>query len=1595
MRCFSQKRRWYFGAVSLLVSALLLWGPYVPVLAAESTGPPPSVASSAQDETATNSEPAPSTEGEVPAPPGTEASSSQTAMPSSAPQGPALESATSMAEGEAASSVPPPSSTTSKAAVEREPSPSHTPATEVAPGTTEPEDDASARQEKDAEPDAATRQPGNLITPQSGVHYLLPSVEGAFTPADLLIPSGGEQGPASYATTVDGDYNTAGVAGGSWQWMLEVDMGEIKPEVNKLRLSFGWRDKPDAAGTPQEYQVLGSANGDDWLPLYAGKPGQTGHTQQEIIFSPLNLRYIRVRDGLPDNRDSHGSQYQMAVGELEAYATGEANQAALCIVATAPKNNQTDLYPETDLKLFFNQRVDLEAVIPYIELRTDWGVLPFDATADTGETGGAIVTLHPRTPLAPGQRYALQLGALESAVGECIWFYTAAQGSGKPNLALGQPAIFVKPDHTGPANDLVHPAEGSTQLPPSGNSLAAHAVDGDKGTEACAGGSYWYQLQVDLGKVHQNVNEVELYFGLQNLARDTTPMEYELLLSEDGASFERVKSINYGSYTGKYKTDLHFFAPQPVRYLRIRSLIDMERNEQGALMQMTLGEVAVRQTSDSEPFFVSANIQQGLGEFPLGQPLVLVGNKPFPESTRFSLQEEDGGEVPFVLTRDDALCQATLAPQRLLRPATNYRLTAQDAQSGLACDVGFSTLSQVGELSITTTSGDGYEQDPINALYPAFVDGIEYQAWTPEGATRFFAMQAVGGAGEYRWELAEGRLPQGLTLGENGHISGLPTKEETTTFTARVTDGMGGTAEKQLQMEARPYRSQWHEEARFGVMVQWGSFSAPAITTKEQIPEFERRAEGFDADAWAQAVADMGGEILNFTVVGGDSVRLWPSTSPSYSENKTQRDYVGELIEACHARDIKFVAYMPAGFQWQEQTMNDGDLNDRSWNTLHKNLISELIDKGIDGLWIDSCGSIGSSEYYFDWDVIVPIIRTRAPGLLIGSNPVGLEWGYAMQYPYSDFVIYEGHYKKNPADMTVARHAPTRKRMSVEYDAMMQNAWSGGAPGVEQSMQKAEDVIPNIQANWAQGVVYMAAVATPPDGRALCDPTAAAEMAKIGAWVRQNKGNASLWNTAPHFNETDVASLPKGSQTHEAFFAAPQQQPVASTIQGTPDNWDSFMGMEFTTGETPVILTHLGRYVLEGNCGLHRLRLTKQGAPEQVLRQAELDLSAASPEASGFAYAPVNPILLEPGTVYYITSSEDCDDSVAKPNLAALQGNSNLLASTGAWLDYSGTRTHTPQLPGSSALYFPYMRQSANGPGGGLVNAKVVAGKTRPSSNLVSSSVARMTDTQGAPSGASGWTQFPQHAIDGNAATFAVAGDDNWQWALTLDMGYKMEGISLIECDFAGGNALKGYKIFASDDGEDFALVQEGENATAGIASLAIELSEPLAARYLRIQTLDPAPGSPQVEHGKLVCFSEVRVYNHNLALSGNADFVAYGGGGHKAPADDFYCAGNAIDKSPLTTARADKKGTALKVTLDGRYELKKLQAVSENKLLEILISTDGKKWNQLSSGQLVYEGEGSYTFGPGIRAKYLLLRSAKASEVLEISAVSLTGDRA
>jgi Bacterial Ig-like domain (group 3)/Putative Ig domain len=126
------------------------------------------------------------------------------------------------------------------------------------------------------------------------------------------------------------------------------------------------------------------------------------------------------------------------------------------------------------------------------------------------------------------------------------------------------------------------------------------------------------------------------------------------------------------------------------------------------------------------------------------------------------------GAVPFISGGGDswiATCATSSLP-----PGTDGVTATYSGDSAYGGSSGTATVTVYGTLSVTTSS---------------LAQGTVGQSYSQ-------TLKATGGSGNYSWSLASGSLPDGLTLSSDGTISGTPIRNQTSSFTAKVSDTTSG-----------------------------------------------------------------------------------------------------------------------------------------------------------------------------------------------------------------------------------------------------------------------------------------------------------------------------------------------------------------------------------------------------------------------------------------------------------------------------------------------------------------------------------------------------------------------------------------------------------------------------------------------------------------------------------------------------------------------------------------------------------------------------------------------------------------------------------
>ncbi|PKK37355.1 hypothetical protein BWI96_05625 [Siphonobacter sp. SORGH_AS_0500] len=796
------------------------------------------------------------------------------------------------------------------------------------------------------------------------------------------------------------------------------------------------------------------------------------------------------------------------------------------------------------------------------------------------------------------------------------------------------------------------------------------------------------------------------------------------------------------------------------------------------------------------------------------------------------------------------------------------------------------------QLTITTTSSTAYRKDRGNAIYPAFVDHLPYQSWTEAGSKDYFQLRAEGGK-YYSWILTQGHLPDGLSLSTEGRIQGTPEKEGTYTFTVQVTSG-NRSASKKLTMVAEPYRAQWYERAKFGVNVSCGFLSEPRIvgawtmpkdTIQAKIRKLEARMSAFDAQTWVNETVNLGGKFLNYAGHSFDAWRMWPSTTPTNGEMKTTRNYVGELITACHNKGIKFISYFAPDkggnpdntdyAAWDPKIATDFD----AWGTMNIGLCRELVDMGADGLWVD----VGATPElftvdprWFDWQKIVAYARTKNPYFIFLSNPGIRAFGSVVNYPYNDVAVFEGEARMESVLIGVGHLPAARKKMAAETSILLDKEWawspSRGTPNVP--AKDPEVIIDFIKRNWANGATISLNWPVRVDGTFIV-PEYRAALTKIGAFVRANQP----WLPAPELQEAGGQVTLKAVGGTQIFYTTDGKTPgknsrmftgklpvskmiravaigkngnssreaqrparVVESLEGYSTGFASskdytsridtlgyFRGMRVVVGASDLTLAAVGHP--DAGQISHEILIKEYATDKPVL----VFKGSAVVKEAGFNYLLIPETRLEAGHSYLIAFKEA--GPYRAHTLTVVPQNPDVRIVEKYILNAQGDRIPVKKDGYGALLALKYRRDSET-------SKNLALGKP----------VAFLSNKNGALLNPSAEILFPENGVDGDMNTVAIGGGE-YAYTYRIDLLESTE-IRQIKLFFYPENIATELEIYTSLDGSDKTRRLSMDNA-----KLKTELSLPLGvvkARYVYIKALKPdGPEQP----GAQMSIGEVQVF--------------------------------------------------------------------------------------------------------------------------------------
>ena len=224
-------------------------------------------------------------------------------------------------------------------------------------------------------------------------------------------------------------------------------------------------------------------------------------------------------------------------------------------------------------------------------------------------------------------------------------------------------------------------------------------------------------------------------------------------------------------------------------------------------------------------------------------------------------------------------------------------------------------------------------------------------------ASSDFVLTAAGGKPTYRWRLSSGDLPEGLSLSEDGHITGTPaatTKIGEYAFTVEVTDADGSKAEKRLVMRLAERPNGWYETAGLVALIH--------VPESNPHDEFGRFAKLMKRQGYGLGMA--------ISYNNGRHRHRWPNP---FCPDCPLGDCMTPYKKALEAEGIRFGMYF-GNFNGDNHGRVDGAL------LLVEDALKKFQPKAI---WLDWLGRDGESL-----DSLFSMIKTRSPDTLIVLNGV-------------------------------------------------------------------------------------------------------------------------------------------------------------------------------------------------------------------------------------------------------------------------------------------------------------------------------------------------------------------------------------------------------------------------------------------------------------------------------------------------------------------------------------------------------------------------------------------------------------------------------
>ena len=370
----------------------------------------------------------------------------------------------------------------------------------------------------------------------------------------------------------------------------------------------------------------------------------------------------------------------------------------------------------------------------------------------------------------------------------------------------------------------------------------------------------------------------------------------------------------------------------------------------------------------------------------------------------------------------------------------------------------------------------------------------------------------------------------------------------------------GRTAAAQTETPAqRDARVQWWREARFGMFVHWGLYSALAGTwdgkpvatsggmewiqqrvkadtdtyAAKAIPLFHPKP-GF-AREWARLAKEAGCKYVVFTTKHHDGFALHDSKVSDYDAGSVlQRDLVREIVDALHAEGLR-VGFYHSVIDWHHDQYEyarskqlphpllgkpypNGERDQQKYLQYLHGEVNELVSNygPVDILWWDySAVDFQGQEAWRAFDLI-SAVRAKQPKVIMNNRLFRIpEAGFTgmgtsaisaqLDPKYGDFITPE-------------QHIPATGMPGVDWETCMTLNTTWGYSEHDHKWKSPETLIRNLIDIASKGGNYLLNIGPKADGSV--PQESVDSMKAIGAWMKVN-GNAIYGAKASPFEKLD------------------------------------------------------------------------------------------------------------------------------------------------------------------------------------------------------------------------------------------------------------------------------------------------------------------------------------------------------------------------------------------------------------------------------------------------------------------------------------------